>query len=233
MLAADRIHLRKTKEILKGVSFKLDAGNRITLLGPSGSGKSTLLRCLNRLESIDSGTITLDGVDIQTLDPAQLRRQIGLLFQTPSLLPRTVKENIEMGPKLNGHKLGADRLQALVREVGLEKIPLQRNVGTLSVGERQRVALAQVLANDPKVLLLDEPTSALDPTAVGIVETLIATIHREKNMPLLWVTHDVAQALRFDAHTILLVDGMIVAEGPIELLMAEENDPVVRKFFKH
>ena len=232
VLKVDRIVLRKNREILSGVSFELAHASRITLLGPSGSGKSSLLRCLNRLETIDSGTVTLEGKDIRGLDPVALRRQVGLLFQVPALLPRTVEENIELGPKLRRQKLNPETLQSLVQEVGLQGVPLDRTVGTLSVGEQQRVALAQVLANDPKVLLLDEPTSALDPTAVGIIETAIATIHNKKNTPVLWVTHDVAQAVRFDASTLVLVDGRILAQGPIRELMAQESNPALTSFFQ-
>ena len=232
LLKADQIAFSKEKPILKGVSFELKPGTCLTLLGPSGSGKSSLLRCLNRLETIDSGTITLEGVDIRTLNPAEIRRRVGLVFQSPALLPLSLAENIALGPKLAGNILSEEDLLARLREVGLAGMPPDRRVDTLSIGEQQRVALAQVLANDPQVLLLDEPTSALDPTAMLTIERLIQSIHRTKKTATLWVTHDLAQARRIDAETLVLVEGKILAQGPIRQLMDSENKDALQRFFQ-
>ncbi|MFQ5717199.1 MAG: ATP-binding cassette domain-containing protein, partial [Nitrospinales bacterium] len=161
LLQVSNISLTKGKSILKNVSCEVRGGEILTVLGPSGSGKSSLLRCLNRLESIDQGKIFLNGVETRQIKTQELRRRVGMLFQTPSLLPLTVAENLRMGPKLRKETMDEPAYRLLLEKVGLKMEFLDRNVETLSVGERQRAALAQVLANHPEALLLDEPTSAL------------------------------------------------------------------------
>jgi putative ABC transport system ATP-binding protein len=116
--------------------------------------------------------------------------------------------------------------------VGLESEYCGRNVETLSLGERQRVALAQVLANEPDILLLDEPTSALDPTAILVVETLIQSLHNKLNTAMVLVTHNLEQAKRFNARTLVLADGEVLAEGNIRKLMESNANPKLIQFFE-
>lgn len=232
LLRVSNIFLAKDKPILNGVSFELKFGEILVALGPSGAGKSSLLRCLNRLETIDSGEIFLDGRETRTIGTVELRRRVGMVFQTPALTPMTVREIVRMGPDLRGQTLAEDECEFLIREVGLGTDFLNRPAETLSVGERQRLAFAQTLANRPEVLLLDEPTSALDQTAVLKIENLIKTIHQDLKTGTLLVTHNVHQALRFNAQTLVMVDGKIVAQGNIQDLTRDAGNETAQKFFR-
>jgi putative ABC transport system ATP-binding protein len=207
LLQVNNLTLNLGRPILNNISFRIDRGDILTLLGPSGAGKSSLLRCLNRLMTPDQGDIFLSGKNICALDITELRRKIGMVFQVPSLLPGTVRENIGLGPKLNRRPLSEQECESLIDEVGLGQKFLDRQVELLSTGERQRVAFAQVLANNPQVLLLDEPTSALDPDATQTIEHLIQKLHREKNLGILMVTHDLSQAKRFECEPLVLGNG--------------------------
>lgn len=231
LLQVSNISLTKGKSILKNISCEVRGGEILTVLGPSGSGKSSLLRCLNRLESIGQGEIFLNGVETRQIKTQELRRRVGMLFQTPSLLPLTVSENLMMGPKLRGETMGEPACRLLLEKVGLKSEFLDRQVETLSVGEKQRAALAQVLANHPEALLLDEPTSALDPPAVLKIEELIKAIHKDLKVMTLLVTHNVEQALRFDAQTLVLVNGEVAALGNIRDLVNNPENENVREFF--
>lgn len=225
------ISLSKERKILQDISFEVGEGEILMVLGPSGSGKTSLLRCLNRLETIESGEIFFRGRETRVLPVADLRRQLGMVFQAPALLPITVEENLQVGPRLQNKEMEAGEIEALMERVGLEKNFLERQVESLSVGEQQRVALAQALANRPSVLLLDEPTSALDPTAVLKIEELVKTIHLELKTATLFVTHNVGQAVRFDAQTLVLLDGKIIARGNIRELMDSRDNETLQKFF--
>ena len=232
MLTVANISLVKEKHILKNVSFELACGEILVLLGPSGAGKTSLLRCLNRLDSLDSGNVFLDGTDTRAFPITELRRRIGLIFQAPALIPDTVKKNVCVGPRLAGKNISDEACQSLLSRVGLESEYCGRNVETLSFGERQRVALAQVLANEPDILLLDEPTSALDPTAILVVETLIQSLHNKLNTAMVLVTHNLEQAKRFNARTLVLADGEVLAEGNICKLMESNANPKLIQFFE-
>jgi len=232
MLTVENISLVKEKHILKNVSFELARGEILVLLGPSGAGKTSLLRCLNRLDSLDSGNVFLDGTDTRALPVTELRRRIGLIFQAPALIPGTVKKNVCTGPRLAGRDISDEACRSLLSQVGLKSEYCGRNVEILSLGERQRVALAQVLANEPDILLLDEPTSALDPTATLVVEALIQSLHNKLNTAMVLVTHNLEQAKRFNAHTLVLADGEVLAEGNICKLMESNTNPKLMQFFE-
>lgn len=232
LLKVSGLSLNKGRDILKDVSFSLRRGEILTVLGPSGSGKTSLLRCLNRLESISCGEIQLDGQNAATLPAVELRRRIGLVFQVPALLPLTVRENISIGPQLRNATLDEVECASLIARVGLRNEFLDRKADALSIGEQQRAALAQVLANRPDVLLLDEPTSALDPTAVLTIENLIKSVHEALQTATLLVTHNVEQALRFNTQTLVLMDGEVLAQGNIRDLMDSPVSDTLKKFFQ-
>ena len=231
MLRVSNLSLTKDREILKNLSFEVAGGEMLIVLGPSGAGKTSLLRCLNRLDTIDSGEVFLDGTEIGSMNVLELRRRIGMVFQVPALIPDTVGMNVALGPALRHETLSATEIQELLQQVGLAPDFLDRQVEKLSVGEQQRVAFAQVLANQPDVLLLDEPTSALDPTAALTIDNLIKNIHSRLHTATVLVTHDVEQALRFNAGTIVLVDGAVLAQGNIRDLMNDTGNITLQKFF--
>jgi len=218
--------------IFQNISFELQAGEILVILGPSGCGKTTLLRCLNRLESVGKGEIFLQGVPVSNIPVCELRRRIGMVFQTPALLPGTVEGNISLGPDLRGQGLAKDKLSLLMAEVGLDASFKDREVAELSTGERQRVSLAQVLANKPEVFLLDEPTSALDLTAALTVENLIKNLHSSLGTGTIFVTHDLNQAMRFNARALVLGNGGILAEGNIQELVHSNKNSQLQNFFR-
>ena len=230
-LRIKNISLAKGKTILKDVSCEVRRGEILIILGPSGSGKSSLLRCLNRLESVDQGEIFLNGVETREINIIELRRKIGMVFQVSAFMPMTVRESLMVGPQLHKHTLTEEECKNLLDKTGLPREFLERNVETLSVGEKQRIALAQVLANKPQALLLDEPTSALDPPTVLKIEELIKNIHKNMHTITLLVTHNIDQALRFNTQTLVLVDGKVIARGNILDLLNRSDNPTLKNFF--
>ena len=232
MLRVSHLSLTRGKPILKDLSFEVKQGEMLTVLGPSGAGKSSLLRCLNRLDPADSGEVFLNGTEVQSMDILELRRRMGMVFQTPALIPDTVRVNVALGPSLRHETVRESEIQELLKQVGLPTDLMTRQVETLSVGEQQRVAFAQVLANQPDVLLLDEPTSALDPTAALTIENLIADIHSRLQSATVLVTHDIPQAIRFNTETLVIVGGAVLARGNIQDLMNDTSNTTLQKFFK-
>jgi len=232
MLRVSHLSLTKGKAILKDLSFEVKPGEMLTVLGPSGAGKSSLLRCLNRLNPADSGEVFLNGTEVQSLDILELRRRMGMVFQTPALIPDTVAVNVGLGPSLRHETVSEPEIRELLQQVGLPPELMTRHADTLSVGEQQRVAFAQVLANEPDVLLLDEPTSALDPTAALTIENLIKDIHTRLHTATVLVTHDIPQAVRFNTNTLVLFDGAILSCGNIQDLMNDTGNTTLQKFFK-
>ena len=177
------------RKVLRGFDLQVPPGAVTGLLGPSGTGKSTLLRALVRLIDIDAGTITLDGTDIRELDARELRCRVGLVAQTPVMLPGTVADNLRYGVA----DLGEEDLQAALADADLDPSFADRVAGDLSGGERARVALARALTRGPQLLLLDEPTSALDhDTAENIGATLRRL--RDTGLGVCLTTHDLAFA---------------------------------------
>ncbi len=211
--------------VLNNINLTVRAGEVVVVLGPSGSGKSTLCRAINRLETIDSGTITIDGVPLPEEGKAlaNLRADVGMVFQSFNLFAhKTVLQNITLGPvKVRSMKPSdADRrAHELLRRVGVDdqadKYPAQ-----LSGGQQQRVAIARALAMDPKVILFDEPTSALDPEMVNEVLDVMVTLARA-GMTMIVVTHEMGFARKAADRVVFMADGQIV----------EENKP--EEFFTH
>jgi ABC-type multidrug transport system fused ATPase/permease subunit len=176
---------RGGRQVLRDVSLVVPAGLVTALLGPSGAGKSTLLRCLNRLVAPDRGEVLLDGRDIRELAPRELRRRVGLVAQTPVMLPGSVRDNVLYA--IDAPVAG--QAEAAVHAAGLDEGFLERPARELSGGERARVALARALSREPTVLLLDEPTAALDhDTAARVGQTLRALA--DGGLAVCLATHD-------------------------------------------
>jgi putative ABC transport system ATP-binding protein len=202
-------------QALRGVDFSIERGEFVSLMGPSGSGKTTLLNILGALDGDFEGSVTIDSVELSALpEPERFRsRTIGFIFQSFHLLPAlTAIENVQI-PMFERRswqpKQRRDRAAELLASVGLHE-RLTHLPANLSGGERQRVAIARSLANEPKVLLADEPTGNLDSASAEMILNLLRSIHQERNMTVIVVTHDpdVAAAT---TRTLRLRDGQLVA----------------------
>ncbi len=203
--------------VLKDINLDVERGQVVVVLGPSGSGKSTLCRTINRLETIDSGTIAIDGETLPSEGRklAQLRSDVGMVFQSFNLFAhKTIVENVTLAP-MKVRKVGKDearqRAMTLLERVGVEsqadKYPAQ-----LSGGQQQRVAIARSLAMNPKVMLFDEPTSALDPEMVNEVLTVMTSLASE-GMTMVVVTHEMGFARRAAHRVVFMADGSIVEDA--------------------
>ncbi|WP_432443416.1 ABC transporter ATP-binding protein [Periweissella ghanensis] len=205
-------------EILKNVSFEIEAGQFYTLLGPSGSGKSTILNLISGQLSADAGEILFDGKVINNI-PAESRR-VNTVFQNYALFPNmTVFDNVAFGPKLK--KMPKDKIKAKVREMlALVKLEAFENraIQELSGGQKQRVAIARALANEPDVLLLDEPLSALDYKLRKQMQSELRAIQKRLGITFIFVTHDQEEALAMSDWIFIMNDGKIQQNGtPVDI----------------
>lgn len=229
-------------EVLKNVSFSLEKGEVLTIIGSSGGGKTTLLRCLNFLEISDSGSISVDGEILfdgaNTLDEKQIRKNrlhFGLVFQSFNLFPQyTVLENVTLAPKLlkkeNAETIDA-RAKKLIKEVGLsEKVnnyPCQ-----LSGGQQQRVAIARALALNPDILCFDEPTSALDPELTGEVLHVIKEL-KNSGSTMIIVTHEMEFAKNVSDKIIFMADGVIEEIGTPQEIFENPKSEKTKRFLQN
>jgi ABC-type polar amino acid transport system ATPase subunit len=220
--------------VLNDVSFRVEPGEVVVICGPSGSGKSTLLRCINRLERIDHGEITVDGtrVDDATPDIAKVRAEIGMVFQQFNLYPHLrVLDNLILAPmKVRG--LSRDQASGIAREL-LAKVGIPEKEtaypAQLSGGQQQRVAIARALAMQPKIMLFDEPTSALDPEMIREVLEVMVALAKE-GMTMVVVTHEMGFARRV-AHRVVFMDqGRIVEDAAPEAFFTHARDPRAQVF---
>ena len=220
--------------VLKDINLKIDAGAVVVVCGPSGSGKSTLIRCINRLESIQSGEIILDEQRLSEpkLDSSKLRAKVGMVFQSFNLYPHmTVLQNITLAPtKVKGWAAGeAEKVaKELLDRVG---IPDKAAVypANLSGGQQQRVAIARALAMKPKVMLFDEPTSALDPEMINEVLEVMTDLARD-GMTMVVVTHEMGFARRVAHRLIFMDEGEIIEEGSPEAFFGAPQTPRAKQF---
>ena len=199
---------RGGRAVLKGISASFPKGRVSAIVGPSGAGKTSLLRCLNRLEEPTGGSVFLDSTDITTLDPIQLRRRVGMIFQTPALFEGGVRSNLAFGLDCDSE----EDMRTALASAGLDPAFLDRDSSALSVGQAQRVCIARALVRRPEILLMDEPTSALDRDAAARIERLVTSLN-ETGLTVILVTHNLDQALRLAHHSVLLVEGRVVAAG--------------------
>lgn len=174
-----------------------------------------MLRCLNRLEEPTTGQVLLEGSDVRTLAPVELRRRVGMIFQTPVIFEGGVRANLAYGLS----SAPEERLAEALRAAGLPESFLDRESSALSVGQAQRVCIARALVRNPAVLLMDEPTSALDKDASARIEDLVGGL-AEGGLTVVLVTHNLAQAKRVADHALLLVDGRVVEVGGLDAVEA-------------
>jgi glutamate transport system ATP-binding protein len=220
--------------VLKDINLAIAPGEVVVVIGPSGSGKSTLCRVINRLEGVDSGTITIDGVPLpeEGKELAKLRAEVGMVFQSFNLFAhRTILQNVTLGP-MKARKVAAaaakEQAIALLDRVGVkdqaDKYPAQ-----LSGGQQQRVAIARALAMNPKVILFDEPTSALDPEMVGEVLDVMVALAKA-GMTMVVVTHEMGFARKAADRVVFMADGQIVEEADPETFFTKPTSARARDF---
>jgi polar amino acid transport system ATP-binding protein len=235
LLEIDRITKRYgTNTVLDDVSLEVETGEIIAIIGRSGSGKSTLLRCINGLEPIQAGSITVAGMKVN--DPAtnlrKLRQEVGIVFQSFNLFPHlSVSRNITLAPTLikgmtepEAREIARD----VLRRVGLEE-KLDAYPDQLSGGQQQRVAIARSLAMQPKLMLFDEITSALDPELTGEVLKVLEEMART-GMTMVLVTHEMGFARRFGSRLVFMHEGRIREEGPAAATLASPRTPELETF---
>ena len=230
--------------VLQGVNHRQTRGETVVLIGPSGCGKSTFLRCLNQLETVDSGRITIDGVTIEAGGPArtsqereqqrQLRLRAGMVFQSFNLFPHlTVLQNVTVGPMVVKGRTQGDA-EASARTL-LAKVGLEAKVAAyppqLSGGQQQRVAIARALAMEPKVMLLDEPTSALDPELREEVLRVMRQL-AEEGMTMIVVTHEMQFARDVAEQVIFFEGGRVAESGPPEQIFANPQYDRTKEFLR-
>lgn len=207
----DVSYLDADKEILKGISFSVEQGDYISIVGPSGSGKSTLLKLVCHLVSPTSGSAFFRGTNMMQCSPTELRKKIAYCFQTPVLFGDTVEENMVFPYAIRGKSFDRAHAASLLERFGLEGEVLTHRTETLSGGEKQRISLARTLLFQPEVLLLDEATSALDVQNKQIVEGEIHRLNEAEGVTILWVTHDPAQSRKNAGRLLTMESGRMVS----------------------
>ena len=223
--------------VLRGVDLSVDKGEVIAVIGPSGSGKTTLLRCLNYLETADSGTLIFDGerfdmANSSKKDIARIRRRTGFVFQNYNLFSnRTALQNITEGlivARKMPKKQAEERGMALLERVGMTShashFPVQ-----MSGGQQQRVAIARALASDPEIIYFDEPTSALDPELTGEVLSVMREL-AESGMTMMVVTHEMSFAQNVSTRVLFMEGGVIAEQGPSRELFEHPREERTKAF---
>ena len=221
--------------ILKGITTKIEKGEKVVVIGPSGSGKSTFLRCLNRLEQPTSGTIIFEGEDLTKASEKRLyeiREKMGMVFQHFHLFPHlTILKNLTLAPvklKLMTQEEAEKSARAMLKKVGLADKE-SAYPGQLSGGQKQRIAIARALVMNPDVMLFDEPTSALDPEMVGEVLELMKQLAGE-GMTMVVVTHEMGFAREVASRVMFMDGGVIVEENAPEQFFTNPQNPRLKDF---
>jgi len=231
-------HVSKSYEhdeyVIKDLNFSIDEGEFITILGPSGCGKTTLLKMVNKMIPYDKGDIILDGKSLSDWDKIKLRRSIGYVIQQIGLLPHlTVSKNISFVLDITNadQSLKEEKPKELIELVNLSPDLLTRYPRELSGGQQQRVGVARALAADPDIILMDEPFGAVDEIARTTLQDEIIKIHKKLKKTILFVTHDIQEALKLGTKIILMNDGKIIQIGSKEDLVFNPKNDFVKDFF--
>jgi len=224
----------RTSAAVSNLSLAVPAGDICVLVGPSGAGKTTAMKMVNRLIDFDEGDITIDGRSVRSLDETELRRRIGYVIQQIGLFPHmSVGDNIAVVPKLLHwpKQRIRERVDELLDLVGLEPDDRSRYPAQLSGGQRQRVGLARALAADPSVMLMDEPFGALDPITRERLQNELLRLHRTVRKTVIFVTHDIDEAIRLGDRIAILREGGVLAQYDTpDAILAEPADEFVARF---
>jgi polar amino acid transport system ATP-binding protein len=245
MVSAEAVHKSFGRhEVLKGITLSVQPGEVMCLLGPSGSGKSTFLRCINHLEKINAGRLSVNGelvgyrqsgdrlYELRESEVARKRAEIGMVFQHFNLFPHmTALENVTCAP-IRVQSVPREQSRTAAREL-LGRVGLADKLGSypaqLSGGQQQRVAIARALAMEPKLMLFDEPTSALDPELVGEVLEVMRTLARE-GMTMIVVTHEMGFAREVGDSVVFMDAGVVVEQGPPAEVLDAPREARTRAF---
>jgi len=219
----------RTKTIIKPFSLEIEAGQLVVFIGPSGCGKTTLLKMINKLIQPTSGKIFVNGTDISTMNPIELRRNIGYVIQNTGLFPHmSIKENLELIPKLKGEDMASitKKTGELLELVGLDpKEFLHRYPKELSGGQQQRIGVARAFSTNSDIILMDEPFSALDPVTRSSLQDELFQMQKELNKTIIFVTHDMDEAIKIADKICILKDGDILQyDTPENILKNPAND---------
>ncbi|WP_059173817.1 ABC transporter ATP-binding protein [Bacillus sp. FJAT-27445] len=220
--------------VIHDFSLEITEGQLVVFIGPSGCGKTTLLKMVNRLIEPTSGKIYIKGRDISTIDPIELRRNIGYVIQSTGLFPHmTIRENLELIPKLKGEDPIAieEKTERLLNLVGLNPDEyLDRYPNELSGGQQQRVGVARAFSTDSDIILMDEPFSALDPVTRSSLQEELFNMQKELNKTIIFVTHDMDEAYKIADHICLLKDGVILQYDTPENILKNPASEFVENF---
>ena len=235
MIKVENITKRfKNRTVLKSISFQIEKGEFVSIIGPSGCGKTTLLKMINRLIKPTSGKIYINGENIYDKDPITLRRNMGYVIQQNGLFPHmTIKDNIEIIPKLEKKKSEEiyKRTIELMNMVDLNPDEyLNRYPSELSGGEQQRIGVARAFANDTDIVLMDEPFSALDPITRSDLQNELLNLQSKLNKTIVFVTHDMDEALKLSNKICLMKDGEIIQFDEPEKILKEPENEYVESF---
>lgn len=231
MIAVSNLHAQRGSFSLANVSLEVQDGSILTIMGPNGCGKTTLLECIAGLQKVDSGKITIDGVDVTTLPPE--KRRVGYVPADYALFPHmNVQRNIWIAfKKSNG--MGFDGLQRIIRLLQIDEL-MDRSVESLSSGQKQRTAIARALAANPNILLLDEPCSALDPPTREIfrrgISSLLKEVFHEFDIPVLYATHDLLEASAIGDKIAIMNNGSIEQIGSINEVFENPHSKFCAEF---
>ena len=224
----------RDKAAVEGLTFEVPPGEICVLIGPSGCGKTTALKMVNRLISITDGDITIDGKSVRSLPLTDLRRGIGYVFQQIGLFPHmSVESNIGSVPRLLGWSKTRirERASELLELVGLDpEDALQRYPGEFSGGQQQRIGVARAMAADPQIMLMDEPFGAIDPIARDRLQNDFLRLHRQVRKTVIFVTHDIDEALKMGDRIAIMRDGHLVQLATADDLLASPADEFVARF---
>ncbi|AIM15265.1 ABC transporter ATPase [Bacillus sp. X1(2014)] len=224
----------RSKTVINSFSLEFEAGQLVVFIGPSGCGKTTLLKMINKLIQPTSGQIFVNGSDITEMDPIELRRNIGYVIQNTGLFPHmTIKENLELIPKLKGEdpRLIEKKTNELLEMVGLDpKEYLNRYPKELSGGQQQRVGVARAFSTNSDIILMDEPFSALDPVTRSSLQDELFQMQKELNKTIIFVTHDMDEAIKIADKICILKDGDILQYDTPENILKNPANEFVAEF---
>lgn len=220
------------KLILKNINLKIDKGEFVTIIGSSGCGKTTFLKLINGLVKPDFGQVYVNNYDISIIDKIALRRGIGYVIQEIGLFPHmNVRKNISYIPNLikkDSKEKVENKVKELIKVVGLKEDMLDRYPNELSGGQRQRVGIARALASDAKILLMDEPFGAIDEITRRLLQDEILRIYKQFNMTIIFITHDIKEALKLGTRVIVMDKGEIVQNDTPEEVVRNPKTSFVR-----